>query len=186
MRDWDGFAKFSDGYTLRVKSGRGVEVYPSVKGRATQFDKDVLIYVISQMTEALNRGRTDANNRAVRFVVFDYLVSTNKLTGGSQYKQLEIALDRLAGTRLKTDIKTLKGQKVSVLGQVQMMGELAMLKANPMDMTPIMLDITKLPRDDRKQMLKSCTVICDNVRVNGSVHPGMMGDTLIAEQLVWQ
>lgn len=89
-----------------VDGGRKVEVYPSVKGRATQFDKDVLIYVISQMTEALNRGRTDANNRAIRFVVFDYLVSTNKLTGGSQYKQLEIALDRLAGTRLKTDIKT--------------------------------------------------------------------------------
>lgn len=89
-----------------VNGERKVEVYPSVKGRATQFDKDVLIYVISQMTEALNRGRTDANNRAVRFVVFDYLVSTNKLTGGSQYKQLEIALDRLAGTRLKTDIKT--------------------------------------------------------------------------------
>ena len=36
---------------------RSMEVYPSVKGRATQFDKDVLIYVVSQMTEALNRKR---------------------------------------------------------------------------------------------------------------------------------
>jgi plasmid replication initiation protein len=87
-------------------SSRSVEVYPSVKGRATQFDKDVLIFVVSQMTEALNCGRQDAKNRTVRFVVYDYLVSTNKPTGGSQYGRLEAAFDRLAGTRIKTDIKT--------------------------------------------------------------------------------
>lgn len=87
-------------------SSRSVEVYPSVKGRATQFDKDVLIFVVSQMTEALNCGREDAKNRTVRFVVYDYLVSTNKPTGGSQYGRLEAAFDRLAGTRIKTDIKT--------------------------------------------------------------------------------
>lgn len=90
---------------------RSLEVYPSVKGRATQFDKDVLIYVISQMTEALNiyektGGREDSKNRTVRFVVYDYLVTTNKPTGGNQYERLEAGLDRLAGTRIKTDIKT--------------------------------------------------------------------------------
>lgn len=85
---------------------RSMEVYPSVKGRATQFDKDVLIYVVSQMTEALNRKREDAKNRTIRFVVYDYLTSTNKPTGGSQYDRLEFALDRLAGTRIKTNIKT--------------------------------------------------------------------------------
>lgn len=87
-------------------SSRSVEVYPSVKGRATQFDKDILIFVVSQMTEALNHGRQDAQNRTVRFVVYDYLVSTNKPTGGNQYERLEAAFDRLAGTRIKTDIKT--------------------------------------------------------------------------------
>ena len=85
---------------------RSVEVYPSVKGRATQFDKDVLIFVVSQMTEALNIGREDAQNRKVRFVVYDYLVSTNKPTGGKEYQRLEAAFDRLRGTTIKTDIKT--------------------------------------------------------------------------------
>lgn len=85
---------------------RSVEVYPSTRGRATQFDKDVLIFVVSQMTEALNCGRQDAKNRTVRFVVYDYLVATNKPTGGNQYDRLEAAFDRLAGTRIKTDIKT--------------------------------------------------------------------------------
>jgi plasmid replication initiation protein len=85
---------------------RSVEVFPSVKGRATQFDKDVLIFVVSQMTEALNRKREDAQNRTVRFVVYDYLISTNKPTGGIEYKRFENALDRLRGTTIKTDIRT--------------------------------------------------------------------------------
>ena len=50
---------------------RSITVTPSVLGRATQFDKDLLIYVVSQMTEALNRGRLDANSRTVRFRVYD-------------------------------------------------------------------------------------------------------------------
>ena len=94
-------------WTWQSKDGaKSVEVYPSVKGRATQFDKDVLIFVISQLREGMNIKRTDAENRTVRFVVYDYLVSTNKPTGGNQYERLEYALDRLAGTRIKTNIKT--------------------------------------------------------------------------------
>lgn len=90
---------------------RAITVTPSVKGRATQFDKDLLIYVVSQMTEAMNRGRPDANSRTVRFRVYDYLVSTNKPTGGKEYQRLEDALDRLRGTSIKTNIKT-GGQRV--------------------------------------------------------------------------
>lgn len=85
---------------------RSITVTPSVLGRATQFDKDLLIYVVSQMTEALNRERTDANHRTVRFVVYDYLVSTNKPVGGAEYRRLQDALERLQGTSIKTNIKT--------------------------------------------------------------------------------
>lgn len=84
-----------------------IEVSPSVKyGRATQHDKDVLIFVTSQMTEALNRERPDAQSRAVRFTVHNYLVATNKPTGGVEYQRFERALDRLKGTTIKTDIRT--------------------------------------------------------------------------------
>lgn len=85
---------------------KSIEIYPSVKGRATQFDKDVLIYVVSQITEALNRGRDDAKNRTVRFTVYDYLVTTNRGVGGDDYKRLQEAFERLAGTRITTDIRT--------------------------------------------------------------------------------
>ena len=90
---------------------RAVTVTPSVQGRATQFDKDVLIYVVSQMTEALNRERLDAKNRVVRFTVYDYLVSTNKPTGGKEYQRIEAAFQRLRGTTIETNIKT-GGQRV--------------------------------------------------------------------------
>ncbi len=90
---------------------RAVTVTPSVLGRATQFDKDLLIYVVSQMTEALNRDRLDAQSRTVRFRVYDYLVSTNKPTGGKEYTRLQEALERLRGTSIKTNIMT-GGQRV--------------------------------------------------------------------------
>jgi len=90
---------------------RAITVTPSVLGRATQFDKDLLIYVVSQMTEALNRDRLDAQSRTVRFRVYDYLVSTNKPTGGKEYERLQDALERLRGTSIKTNIMT-GGQRV--------------------------------------------------------------------------
>lgn len=90
---------------------RSVNVTPSVLGRATQHDKDVLIYVVSQLTEALNRGREDAKNRVVRFTVYDFLVTTNRGVGGDDYRRLQEGFERLAGTRIKTDIKT-GGQRV--------------------------------------------------------------------------
>lgn len=83
-----------------------MEVTPSVLGRATMHDKDVLIYVTSQMTEALNRERPDASNRVVRFTVHDYLVTTNKNTGGAEYDTFQTALRRLTGTRIYTNVET--------------------------------------------------------------------------------
>ena len=117
MKD-DGVSMEAPIFTLATKAdlsvwrweskdgNRAVTVTPSVQGRATQFDKDVLIYVVSQMTEALNRERLDAKNRVVRFTVYDYLVSTNKPTGGKEYQRIESTFQRLRGTTIETNIKT--------------------------------------------------------------------------------
>lgn len=91
----------------RSKDGnKYVKVAPSVLGRATQADKDVLIYVVSQLVEGLNRERMDAKQRTVRFTVYDFLVTTNRQVSGDGYKRLQDAFERLAGTRITTDIKT--------------------------------------------------------------------------------
>ena len=86
-----------------------VEIHPSSKGVATIFDKDVLIYVISKLMHMRNQG--EEIGPVVRITTHDMLVSTNRNTGGIIYKRLEDALDRLAGTRIKTNIST--GDEVS-------------------------------------------------------------------------
>lgn len=91
----------------RSKDGsKYVKVAPSVLGRATQHDKDILIYVVSQLVEGLNRGREDARNRTVRFTVYDFLVTTNRDTSGTGYQRLHEAFERLRGTTITTDIRT--------------------------------------------------------------------------------
>ena len=118
---------------------RTITVTPSVKGRATQFDKDLLIYVVSQMTEALNRERLDAQSRVVRFRVHDYLVSTNKTTGGVEYKRLQDAMERLTGTRIKTNIKT---GGVSVKELFGLIESVTIVEKSPTDERMIAVEIT--------------------------------------------
>ena len=81
-----------------------VEIHPSSKGLATIFDKDILIYCISKLMDRQNRGAEIG--QVVRITTHDLLVATNRKTGGITYERLEHALDRLAGTRIKTNIVT--------------------------------------------------------------------------------
>src|SRR5215472_1249069 len=84
--------------------GRSVTIMPSSRGLATIWDKDILLYCISVLVDGLNRGRDIS--RVVRLKAYDLLVVTNRSTGGDHYKRLEAAFDRLAGTRIKTNITT--------------------------------------------------------------------------------
>ena len=91
--------------TLRYASGDTfVEIQPSAKGLATIFDKDILIFCISQLMD--RRNRDEKIGPVVRITTHDLFVSTNRQTGGITYQRLEHALDRLAGTRIKTNITT--------------------------------------------------------------------------------
>ncbi|MEO0465155.1 MAG: replication initiator protein A [Pseudomonadota bacterium] len=81
-----------------------VKVIPSVRGRATIHDKDILIYCISQLMAALNVGREVA--RTLHLRAHDLLVATNRETSGDSYRRLRDAFERLAGTRITTNIVT--------------------------------------------------------------------------------
>ncbi len=93
---------------LRVLSyahnGVEITVTPSVKGLATLFDKDILIYCISQLMAALNAGREVT--RHLRLTAHDLLIATNRETSGDGYTRLREAFERLAGTRITTNIST--------------------------------------------------------------------------------
>ncbi len=81
-----------------------ITVTPSVRGLATIHDKDILIYCISQLVAALNAGREVA--RTVQLRAHDLLVATNRETSGDAYRRLREAFERLAGTRITTNIAT--------------------------------------------------------------------------------
>ena len=81
-----------------------ITVTPSVRGRATIFDADILIFCISQLMAALNAGR--ALNRTLTLTAHDLLLATGRETSGDSYRRLKEAFERLAGTRITTNIVT--------------------------------------------------------------------------------
>lgn len=80
------------------------EIHPSSKGVATIYDKDILIYAISQIMAAKKQKQPYC--REVAFTAFDFLVFSNRNSGGKDYEALKDSLHRLDGTRLRTNIKT--------------------------------------------------------------------------------
>ncbi len=85
-------------------NGTEIEVTPSVRGRATIHDKDILIYCVSQLMAALNAGREVS--RTLQLKAHDLLVATNRDTSGDGYARLRDAFERLAGTRITTNLAT--------------------------------------------------------------------------------
>ncbi|MEL6103279.1 MAG: replication initiator protein A [Pseudomonadota bacterium] len=85
---------------------RFLEVRPSVKGLATVFDRDVIIYCISQCMKRMNEGLDVP--RTLRFKAYDLLIATNRdiKGGGRAYILLREALERLQGTQIVTNITT--------------------------------------------------------------------------------
>lgn len=84
--------------------GTYIEIKPSADGLATIHDRDILIYCTSQLMAALNDGKSVS--QYVRFRAFDLLSATNRGHDGRGYEQLKAAFERLAGTRITTNITT--------------------------------------------------------------------------------
>ncbi|MDL0433934.1 replication initiator protein A [Marinobacter sp. TBZ242] len=87
-----------------ARNGITVTVMPGQSGCATIHDKDVWIYCISQLVEAMNRGREDVGP-VVRFTAYDFLVTTNRDTSGRAYQRMGDALSRLRSTTIETNIE---------------------------------------------------------------------------------
>lgn len=98
--------KPGDGRTLRFEHNdvKTVITATAEYGRATIFDKDVWIFCVSKLMQAKFNNQPISRN--IRFSTYDFLVSTNRQTGGSQYEQFKQSLERLKGTNISTEIKT--------------------------------------------------------------------------------
>lgn len=90
---------------LEYRSGSNrLKIVPSGAGLPTVFDKDILIFCVSQLMHRKNRG--EPIRKVVRFSARELLIATNRRTGGIEYQRLEQAFQRLIGTTFQTDIET--------------------------------------------------------------------------------
>jgi len=94
-----------------------ITITPSANGLATIWDKDILLFTISTLIEAQNRGV--ATSRNVRLRARDLLVYCNRGVSGAEYDGLVKAFERLAGTRIKTDITTGKKRHRQGFGLIE-------------------------------------------------------------------
>lgn len=102
------------------RNGVKIKIKPSYTGLATIFDKDILLYLASSLMNAKNLG--EPTSQTVRFTSYNYFISTNKSTGGCQYKRIKEALERLNGTVIQTNIKTKSTEITKEFGLIDSWG----------------------------------------------------------------
>jgi len=82
-----------------------VEVKAGPDGMASIWDYDIVLMLISHLTDAMNRyceGKEDKPGRTFRPHVSEILKFCRKGDGGRQIEEVEKALDRLRGTTIKS------------------------------------------------------------------------------------
>ena len=94
---------------LNYKNGDNfLKIIPSGMGLPTIFDKDILIFFISQLMHLKNQGKPIG--KRLRFSARALSIATNRKIGGNHYARLEAAFQRLQGTQFITNIQT--GNKI--------------------------------------------------------------------------
>ena len=81
-----------------------IKITPSGNGLPTIFDKDILIFCISQLMHRKNRG--EEIGKRLRFSARELMIATNRTTDDKSYKRLEAAFQRLIGTTFTTNIES--------------------------------------------------------------------------------
>ena len=99
------------------RGGKSVRVIPSAYGAATVFDKDILIYCISQLVRAADAGIPIS--RRVRVDVYPFLVGTRRSTGGAAYERVVDMCRRLKGTTIETNVKTNEKEQLEGFGLIE-------------------------------------------------------------------
>lgn len=78
-------------------------------GRATIFDKDLLIYILSHFVNAARSGRPESDSRTFYVDVHNYLMCTQKVAGPGAYARFIATLNRSLNTRIVREEKSRVG-----------------------------------------------------------------------------
>lgn len=123
---------------LQYQNGENtLEIRPSYIGLPTIFDKDVLIFCISQLMRNKNIG--NKIGKTVRFSARELLIATNRPTNNLGYKRLDAAFARLQGTQFKTNISTGGKRETRYFGLVDEAGYVMKEDFSRMDYCEVVL-----------------------------------------------
>lgn len=86
------------------RGNRTVRIIPSGVGAATVFDKDLILYLASQIVDRINRNLPVS--RTVQVDTYDFIKATARDDSRSGYEGILNLLRRLRGTTLETNIPT--------------------------------------------------------------------------------
>lgn len=103
-------------HLVYASGDNSLEIIPSGLGLPTIFDKDILIFCISQLMHKKNRG--EKIGKRVRFSARELMITTNRRTDGDSYKRLDQAFRRLQGTQFVTNIQTGNRRETRMFGLV--------------------------------------------------------------------
>lgn len=98
-----------DGDTRQITyehNGNKIEIIPSVAGRATQHDKDIVLFCVSKLVAAINAGI--AVSPTIETTAHELLSFTRSSTSERGYELLSKAFDRLTGTRMRATFESTK------------------------------------------------------------------------------
>ena len=106
---------------IRFKRGdTEVEVSaPPHIGIATIWDLDFVLWAVSQINEAVNRG--DTPSATIHAPAYDVLRAVKRGVSGREYQRLREALDRLKATTIRTTIRA-KGKRGETFSLIEHVG----------------------------------------------------------------
>lgn len=86
-------------------------------------------------------------------------------------------------TDVKLDQDSLRGRPVEVSGNLVVMGQMAMLRSDAMDTSPLLVDFDAVPREQRRAMLERCGMLGCAATIRGKVERVMAQPGIVAETL---
>lgn len=94
-----------------------LKITPSIQGLATIYDKDILIYCISQIMAKIKAG--DKVSKRVKINSADLLRFANRGVSGRDYMALNDALERIRGTTITTNIRSGDEEQIDSFGLIE-------------------------------------------------------------------
>jgi len=101
------------------RGGVEIRIEPGAKGMASIWDKDLLMYLGSIINDKIERGEPVPADRKIKFSAHDFLRATKRQTSKRGYDLFLDCLERLDGTRIRTNVASAKERTRQGFGWIE-------------------------------------------------------------------